>query len=54
MNQKTKDILLKIYVAVVIVLIVIACFVVAERQRIAEIEAEKARYNESGKSRKSK
>lgn len=46
MNQKTKDILLKIYVAVVIVLIVIACFVVAERQRIAEIEAEKARYNE--------
>ena len=46
MNQKTKDILLKIFVAVVIVLIVIACFVVQERQRIAAIEAEKARYNE--------
>lgn len=46
MNQKTKDILLKIFVAVVIVLIAIACFVVQERQRIAEIEAEKARYNE--------
>ena len=46
MSQKTKGVLFKIFAVLLIVLVAVAFFVLKERQRLAEIEAEKARNRE--------
>ena len=46
MSQKTKGVIFKIFAVLLIVLVAVAFFVLKERQRLAEIEAEKARNRE--------